>query len=152
MDCVWLRPIQQLPEEIKDLPISTPYIGEELISIGLSSTSSTTSADKPPTNQAAITQSIQDRQSVFPKISFDISNVCSDVFDDRLHHKTGMKTRPGDSGSPLFDYYNGAFIGMIVASQHELENPGHFGGMGCFLSAPLILSILRHSYSKSVSK
>lgn len=129
-----LRPIDQLPKEIKDLPISTPYIGEELISIGLSG------SDKlPPTNQAAITQSIQDRQSNFPKISFDISNVCSDVFDDRLHHKTGMKTRPGDSGSPLFDYYNGAFIGMIVASQHELEDPGHFGGMGCFLSAPLII-------------
>lgn len=145
MDCVWLQPIDELPEQIKDLPFRMPYLGEELISIGLSG-----SNKLPPPNQ--VTQSIQDPQSIFPKIAFDISNVSSDVFDDRFHQKTSMKTRPGDSGSPLFDYFSGALVGMNVGSQHELKNPGHFGGMGCFLSAPLILSILHHSHSKSVSQ
>lgn len=124
MDCIWLRPISDLPEQIKQLDTVMPYLGQELVSIGLSGNFETSASNQDNDN--------------FKNVSFDISNVCCYSVDKNFHSKTNKKSRRGDSGGPIFDYYSGLFVGMMVGSEHDKDYPGKFGGKGCFVPSVIL--------------
>lgn len=117
-DCIWLRPIDNLPLMIENLKYRPPYIGEELILIGLYGKYQVKAANK-------------EKKEDFRRVSFDISNARRYVFDHNYHQRTNNKSCRGDSGAPLFDYYDMSFVGMMTSEPNTEPK---------FLPSELILS------------
>lgn len=51
------------------------------------------------------------------RISYDICNVSCISLDEFNRLKTNKKSSPGESGGPIFDYWDGHLIGMMVGSE-----------------------------------
>jgi hypothetical protein len=105
-DCIWLRPIDNLPLMIEDLKYRTPYIGEELILIGLY-------------GKYQVKAAYKEIKKDFRRVSFDIANASCYVFDHNNHKSTNIR---GDSGAPLFDYYDMSFVGMMTSEPKFLPS------------------------------
>jgi hypothetical protein len=109
MDCIWLKPNGELPPEIVDISISIPKLGQEIIILGLSGLSQTSD-----------------------KISYDIGNISCESIDENFLQRTNKKSATGDSGGPIFDYFTGELVGMMVGVE-TFENKTNKGNSsGCF--------------------
>jgi hypothetical protein len=101
LDCVWLKPTKDI--EIPSIAIDPPFYSQEIIVLGLS---------------GLYQCNYNEENNISHKrISYDISNVSCASLDDKKHCKTSKKAAPGDSGGPIFDYWDGRLIGMIVGAE-----------------------------------
>lgn len=131
LDCVWLKPDnpEELPSEIQEQQIELPYYCQKIIIMGLSGL-----------------------YQIETPISFDICNISCSTPDESGHVKSNKKSSPGESGGPVFDFYNGRLVGMQVSSECStglLENNcGHYGGKAAIVPAILFFDYSDKNYDE----
>lgn len=95
--------------EIVDISNAPPKLGQEIMILGLS----------------GLFQ-LED------EISYDIGNIACEKIDKNFQQRTNKKSAPGESGSPIFDYYTGDLVAMMVGTETFENKTNKDKASGCF--------------------
>ena len=90
--------------DIKTADVNLPYSGQPYIHLGYSNNCQ---YDTP--------------------FSVTLGGISCTKFDNHGHIRGGHGSRRGDSGGPVFSFYNGELIGMVVGCDHDNASTTPYG-------------------------